>query len=570
MAECHFDFPQPLCEETRLKSHDDPGNRSRCYLLKRSVGEENINPYNEHLLRAWQANMDNQLIGSVYGTAAYVCSYMCKGESKEVRKAIREALESLPAHALSRKRLSKVGNTMLTHRELSAQEAAYRLCHLPLKENSRKVVFLNTSRPEKRTRLLKSRSDLLQLEDDSSDIFIPGIFDRYASRPNTAEFEAMTFAHFAVWYDLDSTCATEPSSGRQPRAQLQNGLGWVRLRRKQACLRIPVQTVESHGDDYYYNSLLLLYLPWRREPVDILQGHGSAMEAFLARQNEMVVLNAENHSFADEVQRAVVQLQALQDDAYQDRVAPMAQQVQREDANQPTVEAEGGILNQEHTVDPSWLEGTDGEDGAVNADTLHDDDDAIGALSRQTLSERDYRQLVLSLNEHQRVPFDRVVRYTRELHQYTRELHQYNVKVCDDPPEAFHLFVTGGRGTGKSHMIRAIKEHLERSVSGGPNKHACMLMAPTGVAAFNIGSLTIHRALQLQVEHSRLARQISLGALALHDLRDLWKGVHTIIIDEVSMESYQILKSIHSRLCEIYANDKIFGGLNVIAVGDFY
>ena len=65
VAECRFDFPRPLCEETHLKSHDDPGNRSRCYLLKRSVGEENINPYNEHLLRAWQANMDIQLIGSV-------------------------------------------------------------------------------------------------------------------------------------------------------------------------------------------------------------------------------------------------------------------------------------------------------------------------------------------------------------------------------------------------------------------------------------------------------------------------------------------------------------------------
>ena len=81
-----------------------------------------------------------------------------------------------------------------------------------------------------------------------------------------------------------------------------------------------------------------------------------------------------------------------------------------------------------------------------------------------------------------------------------------------------------------------------------PISNACMLMAPTGVAAFNTGGLTIHRALQLQVEHCRLARQILLGALALHDLRDLWKGVHTIIIDKVSMVSYQILKSIHSRL----------------------
>ena len=286
---------------------------------------------------------------------------------------------------------------------------------------------------------------MLRLEDDSSDIFIPGIFDQYALKPITAEFEAMTFAHFAVWYYLDTTHgdATEPISGRKPRTQLQNGLGWVHLRRKQACLRIPVQTVESHGDDYYY-SLLLLYVPWRRQPEAILQGHGSAidwpwighglaMEAFLARQNKMFVLNAENHSFADGVQRAVVQLQALEDDAYQDTVAPMAQQMQRKDANQPSVEAEG---DPEHTVDPSWLEGTDEEGGTTNADTLtlHDDDDAIGALSRQTLSERDYRQLVSSLNKHQRVPFHRVVRYTREL-------HQYNVKVRDDTPEAFHLFV---------------------------------------------------------------------------------------------------------------------------------
>ena len=354
VADCRFDFPQPLSEETRLKSHDDPGNKSRFYILKRFAGEENCNPYNANLLKAWKANMDIQLIGSVYGTAAYVCSYMCKSESEEVRKAIRDALESLPPQASTRKRLSKIGNTMLTHRELSAQEAAYRLCHLPLKENSRKVVFLNTARPEKRTRLLKCRSELLELEDDSTDIFAPGIFDRYASRPDTAQFTSMTLAHFAVWYEVDSrheaTDGVSENGAAQTRSQLQNDMGWVRLRRKQACLRIPVQTPESHGDDYYY-SLLLLYLPWRKEPEDLLQGHPSAMEAFIAREGEMVVLNAQNHSFADEVRRAVVQLQALEDDAYQDAVAPMAQQAQREDAAQPSVEPEAGLLNLEYFID---------------------------------------------------------------------------------------------------------------------------------------------------------------------------------------------------------------------------
>ena len=34
-ADCQFDFAQPLSEETRLKSHDDPGNKSRFYVLKR-------------------------------------------------------------------------------------------------------------------------------------------------------------------------------------------------------------------------------------------------------------------------------------------------------------------------------------------------------------------------------------------------------------------------------------------------------------------------------------------------------------------------------------------------------
>ena len=115
---------------------------------------------------------------------------------------------------------------MLTHRELSAQEAAYRLCHLPLKENSRKVVFLNTARPEKRMRLLKSRSELLELEDDSSDIFAPGIFDRYASRPDTPEFASITLAHFAVWYDVDSRGVGKAGNGpAQLRNQLQNDMG---------------------------------------------------------------------------------------------------------------------------------------------------------------------------------------------------------------------------------------------------------------------------------------------------------------------------------------------------------
>ena len=272
--ECRFDFPRPLSCETRLKNNNNVGNKSHFYLLKRNKGEENINAYNFHLLLAWQADMDIQLIESVYGTASYICFYMCKGESEEVKKAIRDALNTLPANASICKKLSKVGNTRLSHRELSAQEAAYRLCHLPLKESIRKVVFVNTVRPEKRTRLVKSRAELFELGDENTAIFQTGLFDRYAARPKEDDFEEMTLTHFSVWYDTipreDSWKRddyTGPGRRSQPRYKLQDNMGWIKLRTKQACLCTPVMMPSSHGDDYYY-SLMLLYIPWRP---DLLQ-----------------------------------------------------------------------------------------------------------------------------------------------------------------------------------------------------------------------------------------------------------------------------------------------------------
>ena len=100
-----------------------------------------------------------------------------------------------------------------------------------------------------------------------------------------------------------------------------------------------------------------------------------------------------------------------------------------------------------------------------------------------------------------------------------------------------------------------------------------MLMAPTGVAAFNIGGLTIHKALNLPVEHGKRTAYCKLASERLHGMRRLWKSVSTIIIDEISIVSYQTLNFVHQRLTEIKGTDDtevLFGGLNVIAVGDFF
>ena len=134
-------------------------------------------------------------------------------------------------------------------------------------------------------------------------------------------------------------------------------------------------------------------------------------------------------------------------------------------------------------------------------------------------------------------------------------------------PNPLRIFITGGAGTGKSYVISVIKEHLERAHIGDGN--ACVLMAPTSVAAFNIGGLTIHRALNLPVEHENSTTYSKLGAERLKELRQSWKNMNTVIIDEISMVSYQ-MTSLVRRCKGTNDTEELFGGLNIIAVGDFF
>ena len=74
---------------------------------------------------AWQANMDLQYVMNPYACIMYVASYMMKTE-----KAMGELLRSVANENRSEEletQLKKVGSAFLNHREVSAQEAVYRI-----------------------------------------------------------------------------------------------------------------------------------------------------------------------------------------------------------------------------------------------------------------------------------------------------------------------------------------------------------------------------------------------------------------------------------------------------------
>ena len=62
----------------------------------------------------------------------------------KTEKAMGELLKQVAHEAKTdelKEQMKKVGSAFLTHREVSAQEAAYRLLSLPMKQLSRSVVF---------------------------------------------------------------------------------------------------------------------------------------------------------------------------------------------------------------------------------------------------------------------------------------------------------------------------------------------------------------------------------------------------------------------------------------------
>ncbi len=122
-------------------------------ILKRKPNECNINNYNASIMLARQANMDIQYVLNAYACVMFVASYIMKSE-----RSMGELLKNVAAEARNEDlkiQMRKVGSAFLTHREVSAQEAVYRILSIPMKQLSRSVVFIDVNPKHERIAVLR-------------------------------------------------------------------------------------------------------------------------------------------------------------------------------------------------------------------------------------------------------------------------------------------------------------------------------------------------------------------------------------------------------------------------------
>ena len=511
ITRCRFGFPRQVCESAKLNSVSDSlRSRKKIYELPRGDTEVRVNDYNPLLLMLWQANIDIQFVAeSSLALAHYVSGYVTKAERSNMQEIWQEVSENKSVYS----RLWSFGVRSLRFRECGLYEASDLLLGDHLNEKSDTVKWVDVSLPHKRCRRLMDHKVLLEIAEhnpDTEEIFEDNLLDTYyPQRP--ARLEDVCLYDFVAnydWYAKDRNGNRKYSKLNKPR--LPNH-------------KLFDPEKEAQREDYYY-SLILLFVPFRTES-SLLHDNETAEEAFRR------LVNTDSSSYHARLQK-MLEAQSNIKEINEARHADGEEEKISKEDNDPQLMGE--------------------------ARTAMDD---VADMNVKSSTDLPLESRVAMLNADQRRIFDNVKSHL--LHQ---QQHEEKKCHCSDL-KPLRMFVSGVGGTGKSFLIEAIKALI--ADIWPTNNLTCAVAAPTGLAAFNVGGITIHRLFQLPVEHEgKTAGYWSLPKPSQKLLKSSLSKVKMFIIDEVSMVSSLNLAYMHLRLEELFGGNEWFGSRNMLFVGD--
>ena len=548
--ECTYDEYR-RCVQTSIKA--------RSIFLRRTPQEITINNYNRNTLLAWQANMDIQYVLDAYACATYIAAYISKS-SRGMSKLLRQASAEVRAgnHSI-KESMRHIGNQFVNSVEISAQEAAYLALQLSLRKSSRATVFISTSPPNERVRLLKKQTDLEAMDEEDTNVDSSNLVKRYSKRPK--KLERISLAEWAAWYDTSGRKKPEQDPDEDidgtpiqdlrplyeeneedfPIGSATNDMTSQKRRKKARVIRCPWFDVKVH-EDHHYRELIMLFTPWRDEEVDILGGFDSHKEHYMERKGEIAVLLEEYSPGRTAVEEAQIRLAQENEERQREAVvAPSAQHNNEDDQAKEDTE-------NDPTFRPHYDIGQD-----------------IGTQVLPGVTMTEYQQ--------NRITENQLGDIIRQLNTEQRTFFTYISNVVRAGQNQIFAFLSGGAGVGKSHLSKAIYQYLLKEYTTGvgedPDSLSVLVMAPTGKSAHLIKGLTIHSALRMPFSNLG-AEYRPLTVSNLNTLRSELGQLKFVIIDEISMVGTNLFNYVDGRLQDIKGLRVPFGGVHMLCIGDLY
>ena len=512
--------------------------------MKRKVKDLFINGYNKRIMRLFQSNHDIQVCIDQYSCAQYICGYLTKNEAgmSKLLKAVNEETTNLK----QLDRLNALAAVLDKHREVSIQEAIYRLLSLSMTKSSVIVKYLSTIHPHFRDGLLKGKID--ELDEDES-IFHNSPHQYYENRPEESGdqdkiiydpeelqedyWKNLCLAEFWAKYDIVYGKLPKPNkNGKTNIIPLKNKKGFIRRRSKMAVLRYYLNYT---NDEDLARGLLVLFLPFQDEMKEI---HTQDVKALLSKFEDLI-----------ESKRSMFEKYKLMTDLI-------------------------STINAEEQDKKRDDEDTEGEDEDVELETTSAMDIEEFNKWARNQAEKDLssfknlinvadltelRTKISSLNQQQRRLFD----------DFTERCISTDV---DEQP--VYLFIAGNAGTGKSFLVQLLIEAVKLiKIKSGDDlqKPPVIVMAPTGNAAFLIGGKTIDSVLGFTPNDPDRYTEASPGKMAT--MKFQFENVSVIFCDEISMVGSKKLLKINYRLQNLVDGDRCqayMGGISFVASGDLW
>ncbi|XP_026448675.1 uncharacterized protein LOC113348970 [Papaver somniferum] len=401
-----------------------------------------VNSHNRVVLQVWRANIDWSAVTTTESVTQYIVKYAAKSEPAS-KNYIDTSRGYIDYHWRPCRDSTSAINRLLiknaSERDKSAQEVCHLLMGWHLQESSRRIVVLNLSETSLFYSQLRWRRDGDDGEPQGTSL---SFFGRYLERPDEFQNESLIEMAKKHYFARRKWCKCRNEAVVRILPELVGNImpntdQWESFCRQQVLLYSCYRSVREAKRDFQ---------TWSEYYAE-LSG---------ATENQVGDLNMVMDEFEDEIDS---EEEPLEDWMMLAEMAPNFG---------PSLDTDIGLRS--FDLRQNWSE------GLQRYSSIADDIRFTHTMGQAVHEEHSITGLHIAstiLSHQQHAALDMVL---------------HSLRTCS----TIRLIISEGAGTGKSTLIHAMVHSVRELFR---NDKSVRVMAPTGVAAFNIGGATIHHEL---------------------------------------------------------------------------